>query len=64
MISFQKKQGGLGLPNYKFTIRGKIYSETKDDAMDIIRLTLEDIGVRVDKILLDGDGVSEESRSK
>jgi len=25
--------------------------------MDIIRLTLEDIGVRVDKILLDGDGV-------
>ena len=45
------------MPNYKFTIRGKIYSETKDDAMDIIRLTLEDIGVRVDKILLDGDGV-------
>jgi len=39
---------------YRFTIGGKINMETLDDAIDILKLILEDQGIVVDQISIFG----------
>ena len=43
---------------YNFTIGGKINAETLDDAVDILKLILEDQGIKINQINL--YGLSEE----
>jgi len=40
--------------NYRFTLGGKINCETLDDAVDILKLILEDQGITVDQISIFG----------
>ena len=41
---------------YNFTIGGKINAETLDDAVDILKLILEDQGIKVNQIGIFGIG--------
>ena len=51
---------------YRFTIGGKINTETLDDAIDVLKIILEDQGITVDQISIFGlDGeLTEKEASK
>ena len=58
-IHFHTKRWGECLMSvYNFTIGGKINAETLDDAVDILKLILEDQGIKINQINL--YGLSEE----
>lgn len=51
--------------NYRFTLGGKINTETLDDAVDILKSISEDNGIVVDQISIFGiDGVLTECKKK
>ena len=45
------------MSNYRFDISGNINVETVDDAVDILRLILEDNNITVTRITIDGSGI-------
>ena len=45
------------MSKYRFDISGNINVETIDDAVDILRLILEDNNITVTRITIDGAGI-------